>query len=318
MNLKENYKFLLAVLILLFPIVDTAKACDICGSGAGSYYQGIIPDFNKRFIGMRYQYNTIHTHLGSQGEKTIISHQERYQTSELWGAWSFGKKWRVMGFIPYSFNYRKMHGTGETGKKNGLGDILLMGYYRILDLRHTTDKKNKMIIHSLWGGAGIKLPTGKYKDSDRTAAMNAPNNFQLGTASTDFLINLAYDFRVMDGGFNTNISYKINTENRYEYRYGNKFTANLLGYYKFAPDSSKVRIAPNFGGMIEVQSKDVIYNRFDVATSGGYTLSAVAGIELNINKISFGGNFQQPVVQHLAEKRAKAGSRFLVHISYAF
>lgn len=316
--MNDKFKLIFVLFLSVISSISVSKACDICGCGVGSYYLGILPDFNKRFIGLRYQFNTLDTHLGPDGEKTLISNKERYQTVELWGAWSFGKKWRVMSFIPYSFNYRKVNGTGETGKKNGIGDILIMGYYRVFELRHTTGKKNKMIVHSLWGGAGIKLPTGKYKDSDRSAAMDAPNNFQLGTASTDFLVNLAYDFRVMDGGFNTNITYKINTENKQEYRYGNKFTANVLGYYKFAPDSSKVRIAPNIGGMIEIQPKDVIYNRFDVAQSGGYTLSAVAGIELNIDKISFGGNFQQPVVQHLAEKRAKAGSRFLVHVSYAF
>lgn len=48
----------------------------------------------------------------------------------------------------------------------------------------------------------------------------------------------------MDLGVNLNTSYKLNTENQYDYRYGNKFTGNLLAYYKFNI-KQKIRIAPN-------------------------------------------------------------------------
>jgi hypothetical protein len=292
-----------------------AMACDICGCGVGSYYLGIMPEFNKRFIGLRYQYKSLETHLGPDGERTVLTNDETYQSVELWGAWNFGKKWRVMAIVPYNINLRKIKAADETGKKFGLGDIVLMGHYKILEIKKTNDK-NKMIVHTLWGGAGIKLPSGKYKDEDEVA--NSPNNFQLGSGSTDFMFNLVYDFRKMDFGINSNVSYKVNTENKNDYRYANKFTTNVLAYYKFALKNDKYKISPNIGGMFDIQSKDVLYGKYDVATSGGYSLAAVAGAEVNLKKISFGGNYQLPVSQNLADHRVKSKSRFLVHVSYAF
>lgn len=295
-----------------------AMACDICGCGVGSYYLGIMPEFNKRFIGLRYQYKTLETHLGPNGESSVLSNNETYQSVELWGAWNFGKKWRVMAILPYNINVRKIKVSDEVGKKNGLGDIVLMGYYKIAEAKKN-NSKDKILIHSLWGGAGIKLPSGKYKDEDRTTfGSESPNNFQLGSGSTDFMFNLVYDFRVMDFGINTNLSYKINTQNKEEYRYANKFATNVLAYYKFALKKDKIKISPNIGVMVDVQPKDVIYGKYNVDQSGGYSLAAIVGAEINLKKFSFGGNYQLPVSQNLADHRVKSGNRFLVHFSYSF
>ena len=313
----RRYSFIaLATFVLCLSSLSSLKACDICGSGVGSYYLGILPDFNKRFVGLRYQYKTLQTHLGPSGNRTPNTADETYQSMELWGAWNFGAKWRIMAIVPYNFNKREVANGALSGTKEGLGDIALMGYYKLFEVNTTVG--SKFLSHSLWGGAGVKTPTGKYDNEERSSAsQDAPNNFQLGTASTDFMLNLAYDIRLMDLGINTNIIYKINTENKYEYRYGNKFTANVLAYYKFNVQN-KLRIAPNAGVIYETQPKDVVYNRFDVTQSGGYSTAGIGGIELNIGKISFGGNYQFILSQELASGRAKSGDRVLTHISYAF
>lgn len=313
--MKKTFKRIFLLLFIVFP--GLAYSCDICGCGVGSYYLGIMPEFNKRFVGLRYQHKTLETHLGPTGNRTPISADETYQSMELWGAWNLGKKWRVMAIVPYNFNKREVAAGSLSGTKNGIGDIVLMGYYKVFDKQNST-KNNKLFSHSLWAGVGIKTPTGVYDDGERSSvAQDAPNNFQLGTASTDFMLNIAYDARIMDIGLNTNISYKMNTENKYEYRYGNKFTANVLAYYKFNI-KNKLRIAPNAGIIYETQPKDVIYNKFDVAQSGGYSTAGITGVEFTAGKISFGGNYQFILSQELAEGRAKAGNRVLTHISYAF
>ncbi|PPL01028.1 transporter [Parapedobacter indicus] len=312
-----NIKTMITMAILLVGSVQLSRACDICGCGVGSYYLGILPDFNKRFVGLRYQHKLLTTHLGPMGNRTPISADEAYESLEWWGAWNFGTRWRAMAILPYNFNTRHVRGSGQTGYKNGVGDLALMGFYKVFEQVGGTGD-NKLLIHSLWAGIGVKAPTGKYDEGERASvSQDAPNNFQLGTASTDFMVNLAYDIRLMDLGLNTNVSYKVNTENRHEYRYGNKLTANALLYYKFNI-KNRVRIAPNAGVMYETQTKDVIYGRYDVAQSGGNSLTGVAGVEVNAGRVSFGGNYQAPLSQDLADGRAKAGDRWLAHVSFSF
>lgn len=310
-------RYILLTLLACGIAIPFSKACDICGCGVGSYYIGILPDFNKRFVGLRYQHKSLLSHLGPAGNRTPLTADETYQSMEMWGAWNIGQRWRVMAILPYNFNARSIKGSGEQGKKNGLGDVVAMGYFKIFE-EATSTSSNKMLVHSLWLGAGIKAPTGKYDASERSnTAQDAPNNFQLGTASTDFMVNLAYDVRLMDVGLNVNATYKMNTENKYDYRYANKFTTNALAYYKFNIQN-KIRIAPNAGLIYETQSKDVVYGKYDVAQSGGHSTTGVIGVEVNLGKISFGGNYQSPLDQNLADGRVQAGDRFLTHVSYSF
>lgn len=302
--------------ILIIAMVLTgisSKACDICGCGVGSYYLGILPEYNKRFIGLRYQHKTLVTHLGPVGERSPLTTDETYQSAELWGGWNIGSKFRILAFVPYNFNKRSSQESN--GNKNGLGDIALMGYYKVFDKMGTLGEK--MLVQSLWIGGGIKVPTGKYEPSERLAVQESPNNFQLGTASTDFTLNAAYDVRYNDLGLNANVNYKINTENKYAYRYGNKLTANVLLYHKFRV-AEKITIAPNAGGLYETAQNDVESKKYDIAVSGGYSLSAVAGVEVGMNGLSFGANYQNVRSQDLAGGRARAGNRVMVHMSLPF
>ena len=102
-------------------------ACDICGCGVGTYYMGILPEFNKRFVGLRYQYSSLQSHLGPNGERTALTEDEQYHIAELWGAYSIGNRFRVMAFLPYNFNRREVIGSNENGSKSGSN--LLFLYY---------------------------------------------------------------------------------------------------------------------------------------------------------------------------------------------
>lgn len=306
-------KLKLIITIGLLTATLGTKACDICGCGVGSYYIGILPEYNKRFIGLRYQHKTLQTHLGPLGQVTPLTIDETYQTAELWGGWNVGKRFRVLAFVPYNFIQKSSQDANVS--KNGLGDVALMGYYNIFTNSNTVN--SKLLVHSLWLGAGIKAPTGTYEAAEKLAVQDNPNNFQLGTASTDFTLNAAYDVRLNDLGMNVNVNYKINTENKYDYRYGNKLTTNALLYYKFRL-FHKFTIAPNAGLLYETAVKDVEDNKYKVAVSGGYSTSVVTGFEFAMSKLSIGANYQSVVAQELANKRAKAGNRLMLHLSVPF
>ncbi|MCD0490252.1 transporter [Pedobacter sp. MC2016-14] len=306
-------KKLIMSLALIFFSTVSSYACDICGCGVGSYYLGILPEFNKRFLGLRYQYKNLHTHLGPNGERTPITADENYQSTELWGGWNLGKRFRVLAFVPYNFN-RRSNQEGN-GTKNGLGDVAVMGYYKVFEQIGTV--KDRLMIQSLWIGGGIKVPTGNYEPAERLAVQESPNNFQLGTASTDFTLTAAYDIRYNDMGLNANVSYKMNTENKYNYKYGNKFTSNVLAYYKFRV-AKVLTIAPNTGILYETAKKDLEDKKYTVDVSGGYSLSAIAGLELAFKGMSLGTNYQNVRSQDLAGGRAYAGNRVMVHTSVSF
>lgn len=301
------------ILIIAIAVISftTARSCDICGCGVGTGYIGILPDFNKHIFGIRYRYNVLQTHIGAGGAITYLTSKEIYQTAELWGGWNIGKNFRVMASIPSSYDERR--NQGNTQSKNGPGDINVAGYYQLLNKR-TAVNKSRLLIQSLWIGAGIKLPTGKYNPSDKSSTSENTNLFQLGTGSTDVVFHAMYDIRYQDVGVNIAGAYKVNSSNKYDYTYGNKASLNAQAYYKIRIDK-KILIAPNAGVLYEHSEKDMD-NKFAVDISGGNVLSGTAGVEVGFGKIAVGGNFQTVLTQHFADGIVKAGNRAMLHISY--
>lgn len=306
-------KKIISILVLLIFYQQGLKACDICGCGAGSHYIGILPDFNTKIIGLRYRYNALKTHVGFNGSNTYLSTNEHYQTAEIWGGWNLGKKFRLMLTLPFHFNDRVNQGL--TKRKSGLGDISTSGFYRLFHSKSML-KNEQMLVQSLWIGAGIKIPAGLYKDADKQNTANNANLFQLGTGSTDFNFNLMYDIRLQDAGLNFNSSVKLNTSNSSNYRYGNKISMSLQGYYKFRL-SNTLQLAPNAGMIYENASMDTD-NGFIVDASGGNFILGTIGIEFGLKRIMIGANLQLPVSQHLALGMVKAGNRAMIHVSFPF
>ena len=312
---KNKMKKLLITLSLIIAF-QSSQACDICGCGVGGNYIGLLPDFTKRFVGLRYQFNRLTTQLDINGNRTALSTDEKYQTMELWGAWNIGQKWRVLALVPYNFNEKYTEGSDLLRKKNGIGDITLNGYYKLFDQSKPT-ANNKLVVQSLWVGMGVKLPTGAYDVAEQqNATATNPNMFQLGTGSLDFIPSLMYDVRIQDFGINANASYKINTENKDDCRYGNKIAANASAYYKIALGANS-RLAPNAGISFESQQKDHAMG-FKVEETGGHILNASMGLEANFNRISVGASFQTPIQQELGRGRIDAGNRLLTHVSFSF
>mgnify|MGYP000883681944 CR=1 FL=1 len=301
----------ISFLFILSLFTLSSSACEICGCGVGSNYIGLLPEFRKHIFGLRYRYNSMLTHLGVDGNRTYLTTNEHYQVIEAWGGWNIGKKFRVMATVPYSFNERINQGVKSS--KSGLGDINLWGYYRLLNSRSTVMKSN-LLVQSLWVGAGIKLPTGKYSPADKSSSSTDLNLFQLGTGSVDYNLSAMYDIRLQDLGLNLTGNYKITNNNKYHYRYGNKYNINAQVYYKFSV-KKKLVIVPNLGVFYENSALDHD-NGFKVSASGGRLLSGAAGMEISYKKIAIGGNFQTPFSQNLASGIVKANNRAMMHISF--
>lgn len=310
-NILTEMKKYILILVLTTVVPVLSIACDICGCGIGNSYIGILPDFNKRILGLRYRHNSMMTHMGIGGSTSYLTTKETYNIAELWGGWNVTSNLRLMLSLPYSFNEKTNQGISKS--KNGAGDITVTGFYQLLNKKSAV-MENKLLIQSLWIGGGIKFATGKYNPADKNSGNNNANLFQLGTGSYDFTANAMYDVRLQDAGLNINSAYKINTNNKHGYRYGNKWSISTQAYYKFRI-KKKMTIAPNAGLQYETSDKD-LDNKMEVTVSGGSLLSGTAGIEVSFGKISFGANMQTPFSQNLANRIVKANNRGMVHVSF--
>lgn len=307
--MMKRFVLLAAGIFLLLPMV---RACDICGCGAGSYYIGLLPGFNKKIIGLRYRYNTLRTHVGAGGQETYLTTAEIYRTAELWGGWNIGKKIRVMGYVPVNFNSKE--NQGATTDKKGIGDIGFQGFYRVIDERKTLTKQ--LLVHSLWVGAGIKIPTGKYDAGEKNISDNNANIFQLGSGSVDITLNAMYDVRLQDVGINATVSYKINTANSEGYRYGNKLSGNVQAYHKLRV-KQEITVSPNLGLLYENTARDKARGYLH-DMPGGQLLLGAAGMEAGFRRFAIGGSYQLPLSQDLARGSVKANDRAMVHLSILF
>jgi len=295
--------------IIIF-IGISSFACPICGCGVGNFYMGLLPEFESKFIGIRYQYLKYHTEItGSEDEFST----DYFNTVEIWGGISVGSKWQILGFIPYQVNKQIM--DDGVIRTSGLGDISLVANYKLFD-KMTMKQGNHSNAQELWIGGGVKLPTGKFHiESDPTDLEVSEVNAQAGTGSVDFLLTAAYNLRLHRFGINTSANYKINTANSDHYLFGNRFNASTTGYYQTRLHN--VSIAPNVGLLYQHAAINQ-HNKETVEETGGYLAMASGGAEINYKKITFGASLLLPVSQNFAHGQTEAKLRSIAHVSFSF
>jgi hypothetical protein len=300
--------FLCLSFVFLFGFSGLVRACPICGCGGGNLYMGLLPDFKYQFIGLRFHSSQYHTQLISDPSQFSTN---SYNTVEIWGGVRLGKKFQLLAFIPYYLN-KQVDDDGTT-RTNGLGDVTVMGQYRVFNSsKHLSSRKT--INQQLWIGGGIKLPTGPFNanvlDSNTTVA---DINAQIGTGSVDFLINGMYSLSIRNFGISVTANYKINTVNSDQYKFGNKFQSNLIGFYQIA--AKKTGITPNLG----IGYENVAINQLlgkSVQFTGSQILTAIAGVEFDFGKIGVGINGQIPLAQNFAEGQTKMRFNSMMHVTY--
>lgn len=298
-------------MIFFFGSYETI-ACDICGCGAGNSYIGIIPDFAKRMAGLRYRYNAMLSHVGVDGTTTYLTTKENYQILDLWGAVKLGSKFKLMFTLPVNFNERENQGIVR--HKSGIGDASVFGYFKLLENQSKIGKK--LLEQTIWIGGGIKLPTGKYNPQDKSSGSENANLFQLGTGSVDYNLAVSYNAKIKDIGLNISGIYKINTENKYGYKYGDRFSFTSQVFYRKTLNNS-FAIAPNLGFQYEYSYLDKD-KELKTPVSGGTLSLGTVGFEITKGKIALGTNYQTPLLQDMALGIVKAKSRFMFHLGFAF
>ncbi len=280
-----------------------AQACDACGGGIGSYQVGFLPQSSKNFVGIRYQ---------AKSDRSTPHHDittsESFRTTEVWGRFYPLPKVQVLAILPYSFNEQTIGKI--TTRVHGFGDVLVMANYNLVN---NTDSLYQKVKHNLLVGGGLKLATGDYKRQVENNELNP--NLQLGSGSYDLVANLIYTVRLNNIGVNSDLTYKYNTANQDQFRFGNRIAASsrFFSVLKF----KEMRIMPNAGLSIEGIGMDSYYGS-KITESGGHAEFVCLGTETFFKQLSGGITFHKPVNQNLSAGHVKTGNRLMTHLTFMF
>jgi hypothetical protein len=299
------------ITILLFTLFLSSRACDICGCGVGNFNPYLFPHLSKNFVNFSYQYRYYKTHFVENGEE--MNNRERYNTFSLTGQYSPFKNLQLMTVLPFQVNRQ----SGPEGNKslNRLGDIVFLANYKLLD--KITGKEKNMLRQTLLAGAGIKLATGDYHFDEANESHVGNSNFQAGTGSTDYLLNTYYSIRYRKISVSTGFTYKMNTENKLGYRFGNRLLN--VTQLKYIKDIKNFSIIPSVGISFEKMQGDKQDGvKVDRSRTGGYNTQLLLGADFNTAKWAMGVNYTASVKQNLAAGQIDARPGVNIHLSYSF
>ena len=297
-------KIFVALLLLLS--FNLTKACDICGCGVGNFNPYMFPHLAQKFISVGYNYryyrSNAHDDLGNE-----MLNKEYYQSFSVAGQFTIAQRIELMGYLPFQSNMQK----GPEGNKslNKLGDAIFLANYRLLDHISSGNKLRQTVV----AGGGIKLPTGSYQYEEGSEKEVDNANFQAGTGSTDFLLNGSYSLRYKKIAMSTGITYKMNTSNKEDYRFGNRLLTVVQ--FKYIKDVRNISIIPNMGLIVEKMSADK-ENGTSVDHTGGHNVQATIGLDVNNRKIAAGIFYSKPIKQDLAMGHIQAMPGVNIHVSF--
>ena len=205
-----------------------AYACDICGCKLGSSFFNLLPNGNGHYVGIRYGRAPFTAHVKNNlGEDEYSS--DLYQRFEWVGRWQANKKLGFQVLIPYQVN--NMDGNLDEFDVNlkGIGDLTLLASYQLSDNMDDLTSETKYAFST---GFGIKIPIGEYdKGYQDEEVIN--RNFQMGSGSLDYLITSNLLIGYKSAGISWQNSLKLNTNNKYQYRFGNQFASGLNAFYQY-------------------------------------------------------------------------------------
>lgn len=298
-------KKIFLLVIALLSINVSSQACDK-GCTMGGSYMGILPQFHKNFVGLRYTTRS-YTITATHGAHVQVTN-EHFATAELWGRFVPAKNVQVFAFVPYMLN--EQTGGHHTITSRGFGDVTLMANYSLIN---TGDRMDRNLKHTLQVGGGVKLAIGAYRNQQHDEQL-APN-MQPGTGTTDYLVNSMYTIRYKQLGLSNDATYRFNSENSNGYRFGNRLSAaSNLFYWQ---NVKGISLLPSAGVYYEHAEGDQIEGAPNLQ-KGGDSFFTNLGLSVYVKNIAVGGTLQLPVSSTEAHHHTEGNRRSMVNLTYMF
>lgn len=299
--LPDLFYLMKRILILVLTMATSfgAIACDYCNC-----YLGLNPGYNKNTIGFRYSYKISSldiasaalrvTHLdpASPAISTGGTLHETQSKADLFARIYPISKLQVLATLPYAINKIDYNEKSASGK--AFDDLSIIAMYQIAN---TFPTDSLQVRHRLFGGIGVKFPTGKAKSSEYIDIPMADHLYS-GTGSTDFLIAASYIGKYRQLGWNLDVNHKFNGESGSGYHHGN--TTNVSSRVFYELDIKKVKLFPHISVVFEKGESDKDADVKQPGT-GGEVVSGGAGLDVYFGKFSLNTEYRQPLSHNLGQ-----------------
>ena len=226
--------------------------------------------------------------------------------------YGFTSKASLLVKIPFLVKEMKT-GTGSVRGDEGLGDISVLGKYRV----HTHNYKGGTSRIALI--AGLKLPTGEDKQQDAFGLL--PPGLQLGSGSVDIIAGVAHTIQTLDYEVDTDLRYIFNNKaNGFEF--GDVFQYNLSLQKRIFPFTLPDKgMYDQFNALIEFNGFFQEKNEFlgiDQPSSGGHTLFISPGLQYVTKRTIYEASFQYPIVQDLTGTQLETDYKLALSLRVIF
>jgi hypothetical protein len=306
---KAKFPLVLVFVTIFSTTIQQLQACDVCGCAAGGSMLGILPQYGKNFVGMRFRYQQFtHPTLLTEFKDDAVS-SEYFISPEIWGRWYPHKRVQILYFLPYVHNIRQEVGGNSTSA--GIGDVSFLANYLLINTGDSLFAKKK---HTLLFGGGIKAATGSIERRSRSKLL-LPAHFQPGTGSYAFILNGIYTMRSKKYGINAEASYRTFTTNQFDYKFGDRVSSSLSGFLWL--ENKKRVLMPNLSIIYEKLAKDKEYRDL-LQNSGAQSLFGSLGIDIYKKKWITGINFQYPIAAQTNGTLPLPDFRMMAHLEWIF
>ena len=304
----------LATALFLLALSSEAHNGGGCCTMSGNYL-GIMPQYQKNFVGIRYNTRsyTMPAMYMDHGQGPMLHNPEatdRFRSMELWDRFYPTRRMQVMATLPYVSNFSIAGST--SAQAAGIGDATLLANYAVAA---TSDSALWRTKHRLQLGGGVKLPTGRYRNTENGSLLATPANFNPGTGTLDLLATVQYTIRLNQWGLNTDFFYKFNSENKDGYRFGNQYNSSCQLFYW--QKIKQVSVLPAAGIYHEKALANALHGH-TLAKPDGSTTFSTCGLDIYYKNAAIGGTWQRPFQRQHAEGGMIKNDRAAMHLTVMF
>jgi len=210
--------------------------------------------------------------------------------------YGFTEKFAGIVTIPYIYRRQRTNSGSDriTRKTSGLGDITLLGKYRI----YTKDSPGATSRLSLLGG--LELPTGRSGDSDSVGKL--VRTFQTGSGSWDPILGASFSNQTLNYEWDYNLTYQFNTE-AHNFEFGDILKYTIAYQKRILPwELPDEGLYTQFNAVLELNGEWKQKNRNEsgsVDASGGNTIYLSPGLQVASKRFVAETSVQLPVFQDL-------------------